>query len=258
MREKWKHAKKRGCLMLLILAAILVGGMRAPQKVQAAEKIPTKVSCGVGLQENSLVWCPHADGDYIKNVKSKSPYLKVKLDKKREGGSGIYFYCTKAGDYKFTFDLYKKNNVKRKSYTITVMADDARINMIKAVYLDGKNITNQLMRWGTLYLRYYTTKTSGKVKIVTSKNVTLKNINVNTLSRAGKSVTKKFKNGSKISFDNYAIQKDETYGSETYLSKYTIAYTDFEVLGYRKTDGELVPIYIQFITPAKKWAKVKE
>ncbi len=195
------------------------------------------------------------DGDRVGNIKSSSSNLLVKKTREscfnittkdwetnqkttKENYRSAYlsFFAKKAGEYKVTFDVIKEDGNVRCTKTITVKAVGSHTNIspIKSIKYAGKD----------LYSYYpYTTKTSGKLKVVLKKQYKLQSIEVGKINKSGKAEFKKLKNNKKISLAKKAI--------------YTHGY-NYGSGGSEYTYDELFPVTYIRITYVNKKTKEKD
>lgn len=259
-----KFMKKVNGLILFLL--IVITGFIAvnSQEVYAAISVPKTVNCGIGVEGCQFIDINHGKGDRIKNLKSNSSNMRVKADSIYSAyseNSYIHIYCKKAGTYKLSFDLYTKSNKKRNSYSITVYAAKCwklTNSNIKSIQLDGKDIENDIvLQPGTDARLYYTTKTSAKVKVTVSKNVTLKKIQVSTYSKNGTFVEKTIKNGSKAVFSTIGMKSDYNEADSILQQKAMFAESVIKITVQAKGASYPEIVYIYVNIPARTWANMR-
>lgn len=256
-----KSIKKVTGFILFVMIVVCGFITLNSQEVHAAVSVPKTVNCGVGVAGCRFINITHEEGNRIKNLKSNNSNMRVKADPPSWESSYINIYCKKAGTYKMSFDLYTKNNKKKKSYSITVYAAKcwwSTNGNIKSVQLDGKDIEGDLvLQPGTDARLYYTTKTSAKVKVTVSKNVTLKKIQISTYNKNGTFVDKTIKNGSKAVFSTVGMQAEDSYDGSISQQKTLFAESVITVTVQEKGSPypEMISIYVN--VPARTWAKMQ-
>lgn len=172
------------------------------------------------------------DSERISNIKSGSKYLLAKKtcesyasrltsdwdyeqqkytskQEKSYGSASISFFAKKKGTYNVTFDVLKADGTVKCTKSIKVYVDRtvSSSSPIKSITYAGKGI----------YEYYpYTTKTSGKLKVKLKSGYSLTSIQVKTKDTKGNYVTKKVKNGKKIT-----LAKSGKYTEEDFYSTRT-------------------------------------
>ncbi|MCR5283604.1 MAG: hypothetical protein K6E18_09555 [Lachnospiraceae bacterium] len=159
------------------------------------------------------------DGDTIGNVQSSSPNLIAQITEKhyskskekdysaspydenqkyigypvvtkiKPGETRISFFAKKAGTYKVSFDVIKKDGSIRCKKYITVTTNYTYDTPIKEVRYAGKLVYD----YGP-----YITKTSGKISVKMNKGFKLVRIEIGKPDSTGSYVYKKIKNNAKI------------------------------------------------------------
>jgi hypothetical protein len=248
-----KKISKRSVLIFCGILSILF--VLHPKEASAASNVPTKVRCGVGAIGESNFTIAHKKNEKIKNLKSKSKYLKVSLQKIDAYQTEIDFYCLKSGTYKLTFDKYKSNK-KQRSYTVTVYAQKTINGVVKSISFNGKKVTsNVINQKGNI--QYYPGQTSGKIKIELANKMKIKKITVSKLNSNGESETKTVKNGSKISFGQYGLSRkySDDEEDEYQWSKEPLAETVISIQYKDTLTNETFYTFVSVWIPATKWVE---
>lgn len=189
----------------MYLFACALGVLEVDASTQT--KVQTKARTYVGYAHATNIEINYAEkGDYIKNLKSENSNLVVmetsrKYDDDDENNGTITLYAKKAGTYKFSFDVYSKNDEKQSHHTVVVYATKYTGSWkIGNTYVLQNHLKNNI--WcdaaGTPY--YYTSKKSAKIQYVAPKGCKLIKIEMSYWN-GKKTVTKKITNGKKINFN---------------------------------------------------------
>lgn len=225
---------------------------------QAATKVtvPSNVRCGVGMNHySSFSVYLIAGTDTVKitsitKSKKKTSDLVIKRTSKNYSYSNPYetfsFYAKTAGTYKVKLAVYK-GKIKRTERVVTVYAEGTG-SIFSNVTLNGKKINTPDSEYS-----YYTSAKKGKVKFSLAKGCKIKEIKVSFYDQNGNLKTKKFRNGSTITFGKvgYSYTSDDDY--ET---KNMFAWTEFHIIYTDKFAQDATMernAYYDIYVPASKW-----
>lgn len=219
-------------LLLLFVGACLGN----TQRVQAATavKVQSKAVAYTDIRHTKTLEVTFPEkGDRIKNLKSSSANLKIMETyysySKSENQSIISYYAKKTGTYKITFDVYKADNKKRSSHSVTVYANKFQGNW----KIDGKYY-NKWSGYGGYNgnVTYYTTASAGKIAFVLPKGCKLSKLEKWYDTASGKTVTTKISNGAKIPYNRssssitasttFRATYKDTYTNKTYIMSLTV------------------------------------
>ncbi len=233
-----KIGKRILCMLLAVIMTCSMGLAVNSMEAEAAAKkvsVAKYVRCGVGVENytSTSVSMPGKD-DNIKNIKVYEGKKTTKnlVVKQTYRGGGAYsslatltMYAKKKGTYKIKFDVYKSKTSKRSSHTITVYAKRNGGGVLKTVTIDNKKIydaDNHDPNPNTMAGGYYTTAKSGKVKFTLNEGYKITKIEIYA------SKNKKFKNGSKVTFERAKNTSDSTSWSKPMFgtNRFVIHYTD--------------------------------
>lgn len=260
-----KKMKKLMCLLLAAVMVFSVGFAVNGTEAKAAETkpVPKAVRCGVGASNGSYISIPLAKNtSTIKNIKvlkgkTKTKNLVVKRVYTYRGEDTPYaeyrIYAKKSGKYTIKYNVYTDGK-KGKTQQIKVRAQGYGA-AIDSVTVNKKNIRKYVANYSPNYT-YYTSKDKVRVKFKASKGCKIKKIEMTYYDKNGKEVTKKIKNGKKVTLGKYASSSSSSYSS----SKNMWAYTTFKVTykdSYDKNNED--PTYeVRIAKKATKWYKSAE
>lgn len=260
-----KKMKKMMCLLLAAVMVFSVGFAVNGKEAKAAEAenkmpVPKAVRCGVGAYNDNYVSIPLAKNtSTVKNIKvykgkKKTKNLVVKKvytsRSEVEPYAEYRLYAKKSGKYTIKYNVYTDGK-KGKTQQIKVRAQGYG-NSIESVTINKKNIRKYIADYSPNYT-YYTTKDKVKVKFKAAKGCKIKKIEMTYYDKNGKEVTKKIKNGKKVTLGKYAYSRSSSYSS----AKDMWAYTTFKVTykdSYDKNNED--PTYeVKIAKKAKAWYK---
>ena len=222
-----KKTRKRVVCVLLAMV-MLATSMLVPDMQVSAATAPKKVRIHANQVWTDAMSITLDKGDYkIANLKSNSKNLIVRTTYVSSSSSStwnsaqIRMYAKKTGTYKVKFDVVDHSNKVKSSHTVKVYAKNDY--PIKKITFGGKS-------------NFYTvtTKTKGKFKVTMNKGYKLNSIQMTTYNKAGKSTTKKIKNGQTVTLGKYRYigDKNKSSGYENWYASFlasttfTVNYTD--------------------------------
>lgn len=226
---------KRSICFLLAIAMVVTSLLIPDTKALAATSEQKKVHIRVGEYDSSAIKVKFAKGDYkITNLKSSGKNLHARVtgtdSASREdewdseypwGYAQIGLYAKKKGNYTVTFDVINHDKKVTSSHSVKVYVTN-EYPIKNVTYANG------------YYFYGIAKKGSGKFKVNMTKGYKLKSITMTTYNKSGKPVTKKIKNGAKVTLGKYRY-KSEYSKSSTYESwwadllartEFTITYAD--------------------------------
>lgn len=228
--------KKIMCLLLTAVMTLSVGfAVNSPEAKAAGDKLkaPKNVRCGAGLSNGTSVDIPISakKGD-VKNIK----VYKGKKKTKDAAAKKTYLYrsenyqsyvtlqihAKKAGKYIVKYDVYEDGKKKGKTRNFTVHADGYG-NVLSSVSIDKKNVTKYVSDYQPNGC--YTTKDKIKINFKVAKGCKIKKIEMSYYNKKGEYVTKKIKNGQKVTLGNY-VGKSSNSWSRWASTRFDITYTD--------------------------------
>lgn len=231
-----KGMKKIICHLLAVVMTLSVCFAVNGTEAKAADgqlKAPKHVRCGAGLSNGTSVDIPISakKGD-IKNIK----VYKGKKKSKDAAAKKTYLYrsesyqsyatlqvhAKKAGKYIVKYDVYEDGKKKGKTRSFTVHADGYG-DVISSVTIDKKNVTKYVS--GYQPDGCYTTKDKIKINFKVAKGCKIKKIEMTYFNKKGELVTKKIKNGQKVTLGNYAGKSSDSW-SRWASTRFDITYTD--------------------------------
>lgn len=232
------------CLLLALVMTLSVGFAVNGTEAKAADdklKAPKNVRCGVGMANSSSVNIPVASkekkGD-VKNIKvydskgkKKSKNAVVKKTRlyrsdSNQSYASLSLYAKKAGKYVVKYDVFENGKKKGKTRQFTMKANGYG-TALSSVAINKKETRKYIE--GYYPTTYYTTKDKITIKFKAAAGCKIKKIEMSYYDKNGKWVTKKVKNGKKVTLGKYAESYSYSSGSSKDMwaeTRFTITYTD--------------------------------
>ncbi len=253
-----KKMKRIMCLLLAAVMVFSVGFAVNGTEAEAADttSAPKAVRCGVGASNGRDLSIPLASNtSTVKNIKvyqgkKKTKNLVVKRVYTNRDEETPYVeyrvYAKKSGKYTIKYNVYT-NGKKGKTQQIKVRAQGYG-SSIESVIVNKKNIRKYVANYRPDET-YYTSKDKVTVKFKAAKGCKIKKIEMTYRDKNGKMVTKKIKNGKKVTLGKYASSRSSSYSS----SKEMWAYTTFEITYKDSYNKNSDTSYVRIARKAKGW-----
>lgn len=250
-------------MVLAVMMVVSVLVITPKTDAEASMTIPSKVRCGVGIENNKEVYL-YLDGSGYRidkyTVSSKRLHVKAIRKNTYSGSVRLAMYADRNGVYKVSFYVKSKGGRKvgsKKTITVYAAGNGDKIRQITVGNITTKD--------ENLKTSVYTNQKKAKIYVKGLPGIKIKKITVSKLTTEGEWTTTTIRNGKVInigtvggsSYSEDSYDPKHLYNKEEDLMAYTtitVYYVDtFEKASYGKNE-EYPHTGFTIYKKASKWA----
>lgn len=250
-------------MVLAVMMVVSVLVITPKTDAEASMTIPSKVRCGVGIENYSYTWLDLGSSGYRVDkytISSKRLHVKAVRKNTYSGEVTLAMYADRNGVYKVSFYVKSKGDRKvgsKKTITVYAAGNGDKIRQITVGNITTKD--------ENLKTSIYTNQKKAKIYVKGLPGIKIKKITVSKRTIEGEWTTTTIKNGkvinigtvggSSYSEDSYdpkhLYEKEEDLMAETRI---TVYYVDtFKKASYGKNE-EYPSTSVSIYKKASKWA----